>query len=819
MRGVRWLVLVALGSLGCPYLSDGELDARLDLDGDGVPRPEDCDDGDAAVGGPGTWHVDTDGDGFGGPTPSESCTWSEGLVTDASDCDDTDPAIFPGADEACNELDDDCDGAVDEGLVLPTWYRDADQDGHGEPTVSQQACFAPSGYVALGDDCDDLEAGVHPLAQEVCDPDDVDEDCDELADDDDLDVQGQVTVYQDGDGDGFGVEEVTSAACDDGDGWALEAGDCDDGDAERHPDTWWYRDADEDGYGDSAYGVRACADVVGYVRDDQDCDDAEPAYSPEGQEVCDPLDVDEDCDGLVDDWDDTVEGQLTIYADGDGDGYGDDSTETLACDQWSGWVLEAGDCELGDPSVSPGEEELCADGQDQDCDGDIDCDDVNCARAEDCGYFDLGLADARWVGHYSQEAATASALAWAGDADGDGLDDILVGAGGWSGMPHGAYLVTGASAVSGDLMSAAVAFLTEEHTNDGAGSAVAGLGDTDGDSFGEFVVGANEYDEFEYGAGAVYLFRGPVTRSASLGTADAILLGEGNQDRWASVLDGGRDLTGNGVPDVLIGGQQSNGAYIVDPSFLTGTQLLSDSGVKVSGSSTLGYELDLCMDSSGDGVAEVLLAQPSNYGMAYLVDGPIIVGGSVSTLAVATFLYTAESDGFADTVACGGDTDADGFGEIAINASNDSRAGAVAGAVYLFSGPFAGSTSASSAVAVLLGESAGDYAGSSITLDADLDLDGYADVIVGSAQGNSNGADSGTAYVLFGPVSGTISLADADARIGAEFAGDYLGDTLAAGGDFDGDGYVDLLLGAPGYDSGSTGSTHGAAYLILGSRF
>ncbi|MCB9765723.1 MAG: putative metal-binding motif-containing protein [Alphaproteobacteria bacterium] len=92
------------------------------------------------------------------------------------DCDDLNPAIFPGAEETCDGVDEDCDSAVDEGLMA-TWYLDIDRDGHGGADYTLETCAPPEGWVSSSDDCDDTDFTVHPDAFEVCD-DDVDNDCD-----------------------------------------------------------------------------------------------------------------------------------------------------------------------------------------------------------------------------------------------------------------------------------------------------------------------------------------------------------------------------------------------------------------------------------------------------------------------------------------------------------------------------------------------------------------------------------------------------------------------------------------------------------------
>jgi hypothetical protein len=78
-----------------------------------------------------------------------------------SDCNDNNVSIHPGATEICNNADDDCDGQIDEG-VKTTFYQDADGDGFGNPSVTQQACSAPQGYVTNNIDCNDNSAAINP---------------------------------------------------------------------------------------------------------------------------------------------------------------------------------------------------------------------------------------------------------------------------------------------------------------------------------------------------------------------------------------------------------------------------------------------------------------------------------------------------------------------------------------------------------------------------------------------------------------------------------------------------------------------------------
>ncbi|MCB9793591.1 MAG: putative metal-binding motif-containing protein [Alphaproteobacteria bacterium] len=354
-----------------------------DLDGDGAGYAEDCDDADAALypgaeeacdgvdqdcdgavdeGVTSTWYADVDADGYGDPeSPSEACAQPEGQVADSSDCDDTAASAYPGGTESCDELDNDCDGSVDE-AVTTTYYADLDGDGHGDWDLPTEACDAPTGYAALGDDCDDSLAEVNPDAEELCNG--LDDDCDGAADEDD--AADAATWYADADGDGYGDASAASRACEAPSGSVDDDTDCDDSDAALNPDTVWYLDFDADGYGGSSYTLTQCEQPNGYLLETGDCDDADSNSYPGAAEVCDG--ADNDCDGNIDDG--AVDAQ-SWYDDLDGDGYGDAASATLACEAPSGAVADDTDCDDGDSGVNPGALEAC-DGVDTDCDGDID---------------------------------------------------------------------------------------------------------------------------------------------------------------------------------------------------------------------------------------------------------------------------------------------------------------------------------------------------------------------------------------------------------------------------------------------------------------
>ena len=141
---------------------------------DGIDN--DCDDEiDEDVGN--TYYEDLDGDGFGSDVMQFFCEEMTGWVTETGDCNDEDIEIFPNAMEYCDEIDNNCDGEIDEATAVDTeiWYLDNDGDSFGDPNQSISSCNQESGYVAVDGDCDDTDVIVNPDAIEVCDG--IDNDC------------------------------------------------------------------------------------------------------------------------------------------------------------------------------------------------------------------------------------------------------------------------------------------------------------------------------------------------------------------------------------------------------------------------------------------------------------------------------------------------------------------------------------------------------------------------------------------------------------------------------------------------------------------
>ncbi|MFZ5439208.1 MAG: putative metal-binding motif-containing protein, partial [Myxococcota bacterium] len=196
--------------------------------------------------------------GCGLTTPGRcGCRDADGDGHSCDDCDDVDARRFPGAPESCDEVDNDCDGVVDED-VLTRWYSDDDGDGFGNDALSISRCVAPLGFVARGGDCGDLDPTIAPGAPEVCDG--RDNDCDG-----ETDEAVRVTYFRDSDGDGFGDPRNAVSVCQiPAAGFVTMGGDCDDSRADANPEaleTCNGRDDDCDGVVDRV--TRSCANACG----------------------------------------------------------------------------------------------------------------------------------------------------------------------------------------------------------------------------------------------------------------------------------------------------------------------------------------------------------------------------------------------------------------------------------------------------------------------------------------------------------------------------------------------------------------------------
>jgi len=367
-----------------------------------------------------TWYADKDDDGFGAEDEWElvcPADRSEGYVLAKErdgvivfDCDDNNGNVNPDEHEVCDLLDNDCSGTIDdyEGTNAPRWYLDSDGDGFGDINDMQYQCAdengeGPPSYVSNFDDCDDSHAESHPYVEgmpggiEVCDQENIDENCNGIANE--AAASDASTWYQDADQDGYGNSLIAQTACEQPSGFVLDDTDCDDGrdtvhlgqtevcdgvdnDCDSMVDevtaidvVTYFIDSDGDGYGDPLISQILCPmyQPSNYVIDNTDCDDGDPLQYPQAPEDCNG--EDDNCDGSIDEGSGATTPLNTPmwYLDDDGDGFGDVTQSLLQCIEPSGYVLNlnGADCDDENPNIHPDADELCTLTVDENCDGDM----------------------------------------------------------------------------------------------------------------------------------------------------------------------------------------------------------------------------------------------------------------------------------------------------------------------------------------------------------------------------------------------------------------------------------------------------------------
>ena len=697
------------------------------------------------------------------------------------DCDDNNATVNPDADEVCDGLDNNCDGRVDEGLILE-YYADLDGDGYGDPLTTVSACTLPDGYVKTAGDCDDASAAIHPDQEDIC-GDPIDYNCDGS------------TGFEDVDEDGI-------AACED----------CDDTDGDVGSKTFFVYDADKDGYGAPGNPLTAqaeCSAPDGYVDNTDDCDDLDATINPDMVETCNTKD--DDCDGAVDE-----DVTLEFYLDSDGDGYGTPDDTTEACEAPVDYASTADDCDDSLAEVNPGAEEICDDGLDNNCDG----------EGGACS-LDPEAADVVLWGVAGGDEAGIS-VSGGGDLNADGYDDIVIGAKEEStaaASAGAAYVIYGGPSLAEEMsLDMADIVLTGQNAADKAGRVVRIVSDVNDDGSADLVVSSPSADPTGNASGKVYINFGGGT-SGSLGDYDVMFRGR-NGYNYAGLGLGHGNYNGDGDGDVLIGapgadegGPNHGTVYVLAGPIDTGAMNAADVNTYITGEDPedqVGAALGT-MDHNGDGVDDIIVGSPdnsegaTNSGSVYIVHGPIT---GVLGLDMADLQYTGESasDKLGGSVSPAGDINDDGLDDLIVGATLDDAGATNAGAAYIIAG---GGTMDGLvdeyAFVKLTGEASEDQFGAHVVGDGDIDNDGMDDVMV-SAPLAGGTYDTGTVYVFYGSLAGTISAADAGARFDGSTLADQLGNSLAFAGDVDGDGNTAILIGASKKDTSDVDA--GGVYLM-----
>ena len=332
------------------------------------------------------------------------------------------------------------------------------------------------------------------------------------------------------------------------------------------------------------------------------------------------------------------------------------------------------------------------------------------------------------------------------------------------------------------------------------GASVSGAGDVNGDGFADFIVGAPNDDNNGLESGSARVFSG----------VDGSVLydfdGESADDLFGGSVSGAGDVNGDGFADLIVGvvtddnnGEDSGSARVF--SGVDGSVLYTFDGD--SASDQFGFSVSGAGDVNGDGFADFAVGAPNDDNNG-LESGSARVFSGVDGSVLYTFDGDSADDLFGVAVSGAGDVNGDGFADLIVGVVTDGSFGFGPGSARVFSGVDG------SVLYNFDGDSILDGFGLSVSGAGDVNGDGFADLIVGAANDGNNGFSSGSARVLSGVDGSVLYNFDGDSAL------DQFGSAVSGAGDVNGDGFADLIVGAPDFIFLPPADGNGTARVLSG---